>query len=276
MTPVSSSAGAAQSPGATATGGAEPAIRRSAVRHSAFGNLVRTETLLLVREIVPLLWGIGFPMALLAIMGSFSHGPDKSLGGFSLVASYEPILIAFTISTFALQGLPTVLAGYRERGILRRLNATPVGAGRLLAAQLTVNLTIALIATAGILIVGDAAFGVPLPGQPAGFAISLLLAAAAMLTLGLFIASLARTGRVAAAAGTMVFLPLMFFAGLWLPQATMPATLRGISDRTPLGAAVAALHDSMAGQWPAASGLAVLAGCAAAFGLLAWRLFRWE
>jgi len=255
---------------------AEPAIRRPAARRSAFGNLVRTEALLLVREIVPLLWGAGFPMALLAVMGSFSHGPDKSLGGFSLVASYEPVLIAFTVATFALQGLPTVLAGYRERGILRRLNATPVGAGRLLAAQLTVNLTIALISTVGILIVGDAAFGVPLPGQPAGFALALLLAAAAMIALGLFIASIARSGRVAGAVGTMVFLPLMFFAGLWMPQAVMPAALRDIGGYTPLGAAVAALQASMAGQWPSASGLAVLAGYAVAFGLLAWRLFRWE
>jgi ABC-2 type transport system permease protein len=245
-------------------------------RRSALSNLIRTETLLLVREVVPLLWGVGFPMALLAVMGSFSRGPDKSLGGITLVAAYEPVLIAFTLATFALQGLPTVLAGYRERGILRRLNATPVGAARLLAAQLTVNLTIALISTAGILIVGDAAFGVPLPGQPAGFVLALLLAAAAMLTLGLFIASVARSGRVAGAAGTMVFLPLMFFAGLWIPRALMPATLRGIGDRTPLGAAVAALHDSMAGQWPSAGGLAVLAGYAVVFGVLAWRLFRWE
>jgi ABC-2 type transport system permease protein len=254
----------------------EPAIRRAAARRSAFDSLVRTEALLLVREIVPLLWGVGFPMILFAVMGSFSHGPDKSLGGFSLVASYEPILIAFTVATFALQGLPTQLAGYRERGILRRLNATPVGAGRLLAAQLTVNLTIALISTIGILIVGAAAFGVPLPGQPAGFALALLLTAAAMLTLGLFIASIARSGRVAAAVGTMVFLPLMFFAGLWMPQATMPKGLLAVGDHTPLGAAVAALHDSMTSQWPSASGLAVLAGYAVVFGLLAWRLFRWE
>jgi ABC-2 type transport system permease protein len=245
-------------------------------RPSAFRHLVETEARLLVREIVPLLWGVGFPMVLLCVMGAFSHGPDKSLGGFSLVAAYEPILIAFSCATFALQGLPAVIAGYRERGILRRLNATPVGAGRLLLAHLTVNLSVSLVATAGILIVGDAAFGVPLPGQPAGFILALVLTAAAMLTLGLFVASLARTGRVAGAVGTMIFLPLMFFAGLWTPQATMPAALRRAGDDTPLGAAVSALQHSMAGQWPSASGLAILAGYSVAFGLLAWRLFRWE
>jgi ABC-2 type transport system permease protein len=255
---------------------AEPTRTSPGRRPSAFRNLVETEAKLLVREIVPLLWGVGFPMVLLSVMGAFSHGPDKSLGGFSLVAVYEPVLIAFSCATFALQGLPAVIAGYRERGVLRRLNATPVGAGRLLLAHLTVNLSVSLIATAGILIVGDAAFGVPLPGQPAGFILALVLTAAAMLTLGLFVASLARTGRVAGAVGTMIFLPLMFFAGLWMPQATMPAALRSAGDDTPLGAAVSALHDSMAGQWPSASGLAILAGYAVAFGLLAWRLFRWE
>ena len=249
---------------------------RIGFRRSAFYNLVRTEARLQVREVVPLLWGVGFPMALLAVMGAFSHGPDSSLGGFSLVAAYEPILIAFTCATFALQGLPTVLAGYRERGILRRLNATPVGAGRLLAAQLTLNLSVALIATLGILIVGAAAFGVSLPGQAAGFVLALLLTAAAMLTLGLLVASLARTGRVAGAVGTMLFLPLMFFAGLWTPQATMPAALRSAGDYTPLGAAVSALQHSMAGQWPPASTLAVLTGYTVACGLLGWRLFRWE
>jgi ABC-2 type transport system permease protein len=251
-------------------------IRPPQGQHSAFRNLVSTETKLMIREIVPLLWGLVFPMVLLTILGEFSDGPDKSLGGLSLVASYVPILIAFTCSTFALQGLPAVLAGYRERGILRRLNATPVGAGRLLGAQLTVNLSVSLIATLGILIVGDAGFGVPLPRQPAGFLLAVAATSAAMLTLGLLIASLARTGRVAGAVGTMLFLPLMFFAGLWIPQAQMPAGLRRVGDDTPLGAAVAALQHSMSGQWPSASGLAILAGYTVVFGVLAWRLFRWE
>jgi ABC-2 type transport system permease protein len=255
---------------------AHPRQARQRSQRSAFRNLVSTEARLLAREVVPLLWGIGFPIVLLSVMGSFSRGPDKSLGGFSLVAAYEPILIAFCCATFALQGLPTVLAGYRERGILRRLNATPVGAGRLLGAQLTVNLSVTVIATLGILITGYAAFGVPLPSQPAGFILAFGLTAAAMLGLGLLIASLARTGRVAGAVGTMLFLPLMFFAGLWMPQATMPAALRQVGDDTPLGAAVAALQHSMAGQWPSPASLIVLAGYAVVLGLLAWRLFRWE
>ena len=254
----------------------DPVTPPRTAQRSAFRTLVRTEARLLVREVVPLLWGVGFPVVLLCVMGAFSHGPDKSLGGFSLVASYEPVLIAFTIATFALQGLPTVLAGYRERGILRRLNAAPVGAGRLLGAQLTVNIAISLVATIGIIVVGDAAFGVPLPSQPAGFLLALVLTATAMLTLGLLVASLARTGRVAGGVGTMLFLPLMFFAGLWTPQATMPAALRRVGDDTPLGAAVSALQHSMSGQWPSAAGLVILAGYTAAFGLLAWRFFRWE
>jgi ABC-2 type transport system permease protein len=258
---------------------ADPASRRQAQRsgqRSAFRNLTVIEARLLAREVVPLLWGVGFPMVLLTVIGTFSGGADSSLGGISLVAAYVPVLVAFSCATFALQGLPTVLAGYRERGILRRLNATPVGAGRLLGAQLTVNLSVTLIGCAGILVVGAAAFGVPLPGQPAGFVLAFGLTAAAMIGLGLLVASLARNGRVAGAAGTMLFLPLMFFAGLWMPQATMPAALRTVGDDTPLGAAVAALSRSMAGQWPSAASLAALAGYAVVFGLLAWRLFRWE
>jgi ABC-2 type transport system permease protein len=253
-----------------------PAGPRAGRPHSAFRNLVRTETLLLVREVVPLAWGVGFPIVLLTIMGLVSHGAEASLGGISLVASYVPVLIAFSVSTFALQGLPAVLAGYRERGILRRLNATPVGAGRLLGAQVAVNLTVAVLDAVLVLAVGRLAFGVALPGQAGGFILALILTCAAMLSLGLLIASLATTGRVAGAAGTMLFLPLMFFAGLWMPQATMPAGLRTVGDYTPLGAAVSALQHSMAGQWPSNVGLAVLAGYAVVLGLAAWRFFRWE
>jgi ABC-type branched-subunit amino acid transport system ATPase component len=83
----------------------------------------------------------------------------------------------------------------------------------------------------------DERYGVFLPRQLAGFVIAALLAAAALLAVGLFIAAVAPGGRAAQAIGTLTFFPMMFFAGLWLPIPQMPSLLRHISHATPLGAA---------------------------------------
>jgi ABC-2 type transport system permease protein len=69
---------------------------------------------------------------------------------------------------------------------------------------------------------------------------------------------------------------MMFFAGLWLPRAQMPPLLRHISDATPLGSAARAIGDTMAGHWPHALALGVMAAWAIACGAAAIRLFRWE
>ena len=87
---------------------------------------------------------------------------------------------------------------------------------------------------------------------------------------------MAPSGRGANAIGALLFFPMMFFAGLWLPRAAMPPVLRDISDFTPLGAAVQALQDSAQGHWPHPLDLAVMACYALVFGVAAARLFRWE
>jgi len=69
---------------------------------------------------------------------------------------------------------------------------------------------------------------------------------------------------------------MMFFAGLWVPRQTMPSALLHVSDYTPLGAATAAIQDTMHGQWPGVAHLGVLAVYALVLSLAASRLFRWE
>jgi hypothetical protein len=81
-------------------------------------RMAAVEAKLLLRERLPLFWGIAVPMALLTIMSASAGGPDPQLGALRLVAVYEPVLIAFVAATFAMQGLPIVLANYRERDIL--------------------------------------------------------------------------------------------------------------------------------------------------------------
>jgi ABC-2 type transport system permease protein len=232
--------------------------------------LTLTEAKLLVREPLALCWGLAFPMALLAVMGVSA----SSIDGVSLVTIYEPIVIAFVSVVFGVQGIPVQVAGYRERRILRRLATTPAGPVRVIGAQLIVSLIVVLAATVGVLAVGRLGFGVPLPRQPAGFALVVVLAATAMLALGVLIGALAPTARSAGAAGTVLFFPLMYFAGLWTPQVS-PTTAH-IGQYTPLGAAAQALRDSMTGGWPHPVAIAVLGGCTLVCALAAARFFRWD
>jgi ABC-2 type transport system permease protein len=239
-------------------------------------KLVGTEWRLLRREPIALFWAVAFPVILLIVMGLASSGPDKDLGGVSLVATYVPILLAFELAILAINALPTVVASYREKGILRRLATTPVAPSRVLIAQIAVHLAVVVAAAVLVLAIARAAFGVALPEQAFGFAVAYALTAAALFGVGLLVAAAAPTSRTANAIGAIVFFPMMFFAGLWVPRAAMGATLRDVSDATPLGAGVGALQRAMQGDFPRPMHLAALAVWALVASVAARTLFRWD
>lgn len=202
--------------------------------------------------------------------------PQHSLGGLKFIVVYTPVVMMLTLTILSLSALPAALASYRDKGYLRRLSTTPVGAVRLMAAQLGIVAGVAAAVVILLVLIAHFAFSVPVPQQLGGFILAILLTMCAMASLGTLIAAIAPTQRVAAAVGSLLFFPLMFFAGLWVPQAEMGAVLRHISQYTPLGAAVPSVQASITGAWPGTVHLLVLAGYAVVFCGLATRLFRWD
>ncbi|MEU4539805.1 ABC transporter permease [Streptosporangium sp. NPDC023825] len=250
----------------------------TAERGFATWRLIKAESTLCVRDKVAPLWGIGFPLVLLIILGSVSdlREPVEADGGLTYFDLYVPVLILFNLAILATASLPTTLAGYRENGVLRRMRTTPVGPARVLAAQLVANFAIAVVAMALFLAVAGFGFGVGLPEHLPGFALAWLLAAAALLAIGLLITALAPGRGPATAIGTVLFFPLMFFAGLWVPISQMPPLLRNIAPYTPLGAGMGAFQDAYLGHFPSAVPLLTLAAYAVVCAFVAVRWFRWE
>jgi ABC-2 type transport system permease protein len=171
--------------------------------------------------------------------------------------------------------LSSTLASYREKGILRRLATTPVPPIRLLGAQALIYLGVGVVIDIVLLLVAIGC-GMPVPHRLGGFVVSLVLVAATTLGIGMLITAVAPSARVAQAVSTVALFPLMFFAGLWIPRATMSPTLRTISDYTPLGAGVRAVQASIGGHWPSTIALVVMAGYTLVCGAAATRTFRWE
>ncbi|MFF0437044.1 ABC transporter permease [Streptomyces sp. NPDC004327] len=241
-------------------------------------TLLRTELRLFAREPAFLFWVLAAPTVLLVILGSIPsfREPSADLGGLRTVDVYVPVAVLFALITAGLQAVPPVLAGYRERGILRRLSTTPVRPGALLAAQLALNGAAGLGSALLVIAVGRLAFGVALPGNLPGYALALLLATAGSLALGATVCAVSRTQKIAQGIGSAVYFPSMFTSGIWLPVQMMPDTLRGIVEFTPLGAATRALSAAASGAWPAWTALGTMALWAVLLTGSAVRWFRWE
>ncbi|MFJ1925897.1 ABC transporter permease [Streptomyces sp. NPDC088131] len=240
--------------------------------------VLRSETRLFLREPGSLFWILVFPTVLMTVLGlipSFREH-DDGLGGRRVIDLYVPVAVLLAMIMAGLQAMPPVLTGYRERGILRRMSVTPVRPAALLGAQIVLHGVAALGSAVLVMAVGRIAFGVRLPGQPFGYLLALLLAVACVLALGSLVCAVSRTTKISAAIGSVVFFPMMFTAGVWVPVQAMPGTLRHIVQATPFGAASQALDRAASGAWPSWGCLGVMVLWAVAVAAVAIRTFRWE
>jgi ABC-2 type transport system permease protein len=245
---------------------------------SALGAMTKTETRLFFRE--PLLPALVLVLPVLLVIGfglipGFGD-PSSDLSGQSGTEYIASIGVAIVLAVLGLSILPTTLGTYRERGVLRRLRATPVTPRILLGAQLLLVGGATVAATVLLVAVGSLGFGVAVPRNLAGFVLAVGLGAASLLSLGLLVAAVAPSAKAANAIGMTLFFPSMFLAGVYIPRETFSPFLRHVSDGTPLGAALAAVRDTWQGSWPHPTQVATMVGWALVAAVVAARTFRWE
>lgn len=222
---------------------------------------------------------VGIPLALLLVFGLMpgANEPDPKYGGHSALATViAPMAVTILLAMLALTHFPNVMGTYREKGLLKRLSASPVRPGLLLAAQLLVNLAAAVVVVLLIAGVGGLALGIPLPGNPGGFLLSIVLGALALFSVGLLVAALAPTGRAASGIGSAVFFPMLALGGVWVPKERLPVFLQHVADVLPLGSTLNALRATWAGDAPELLQLGAMAVFAVACTTIAARVFRWE
>ncbi len=244
----------------------------------AWSAVLRTETRLFGRDPVATIWGFLLPVVAFVVLGCV-HGlktPSPDLSGGTYLEVYQSVLPLLGASMIALAALPPVIAAYRERGVLKRYAVTPMSPNSVLGAQLVIHFAAALCTGLVVLLVGVFAFDTGPGATTWGWLLTLVLTIPALLGLGLFVAAVTPTAKVAGAVGTVLFFPLMFGAGLWVPRATMPPAMRAICDWTPLGAADRAMSATVAGHAPPVFALLALVAYAVVLWLLAVRLFRWS
>ena len=192
-------------------------------------------------------------------------------------AYFVPSILAMALMQLGVfAAIPLVVQ--REKGILRRLNATPLSRATLVASNVAMRLLIAIVQTILILGIGAALFGVVILGSIALAAGVIVLGALTFLAIGYLIASYARTEESANAMASVVQFPLMFLSGIFFPIAFMPDWLQPVAAIMPLTYLGDALRQVMVGGGayaPLPVDLLVLGAWLAVCFLLSARFFRW-
>jgi ABC-2 type transport system permease protein len=137
------------------------------------------------------------------------------------------------VMTASLYGALHINAELRQKGIIRKLAATPITRVEWLVSNVLYQLVLAAISTSLILLVSYIAFGV-------GLRINLWLPLFIILTvvtfvgLGMVLAPIARDAEGASAAGNAILFPMMFLSGTFFPIDLMPAMLQTFAYVLPL------------------------------------------
>jgi ABC-2 type transport system permease protein len=238
------------------------------------------EIKIFAREPLGLFGTVGVPVLVFVIFGRMFGrrltSPPPQVGTF--VNSELPVLAALLMTLSAVLSLITVIAIYREGGILKRLRATPLRPWTILTAHVLVKLLFTAMTVMLMILAGKHYYPVNLAIPFTSFVAALILSTLGILSIGFLIASLVPTARFAQPVGSLILYPMIGLSGLFLPLSSLPPPLRFVARLIPLTYAVSLLNGVLKGDaWSAHLG-DVLA-LVAAFVILtavAARVFRWE
>jgi ABC-2 type transport system permease protein len=196
----------------------------------------------------------------------------------NFISYFVPSILALSVMQLGIFAAVPLVAD-REKGILKRLSATPLRRWQLVGANTLMRLLIALVQTVIIVGVGSVFFGVQISGSlllAAGF---VALGAVSFLALGYVLASFTRTEEAANGMTQVIQFPMMFLSGVFFPIEAMPQFLQSIARLIPLTYLADALRQVMVGGtafaplWVCA---AVLVGWLVVCFAIASRKFQWQ
>jgi ABC-2 type transport system permease protein len=201
--------------------------------------------------------------------------------GFDYIDFLVPGIIAMAIMTNGIYGVSGSFVTYRQKGVLRRLKATPLPLRSFVGASVLVHLVRSLITAGLVLLVGVVLFGVNVTGVNvlSKTALLSLIGSGAFVALGFFIAAIARNTEIAAALAQVIATPMMFLSGIFFPMDNAPAWIQPVVKALPLTYLANALRDVIIKGhtlWFVRWDVLILTVTGVLFFGLSVRYFRWE
>jgi ABC-2 type transport system permease protein len=238
------------------------------------------EAKLFLREPASAFFTLVFPLMMLFIFGSI-YGSQTIPGADNSQEAISNLIPAFTAMVIGMAGMMPVtitLATYREKGILRRLQTTPIHPLVVMAAQVIV---VFIMTTLGVFLLyaaGKIFFNVSFVGNIFSILGGFILASLSFFGVGFILAGTMPSARTAQIVAMVLLYPMLILSGAAWPRELMPATVERISAFLPLTYVVNLLRGLWIGEgWSLhLMDVSILVTMLMVGVLISIKLFRWE
>ncbi len=156
-----------------------------------------------------------------------------------------PGLIAMSVMQLSVFSVAFVFVDFKEKGILKRVLATPVQPYQFVIANIITRLVIAVIQALFFILVGVIFFHVQVIGSYVLILLSVILGAIMFLGLGFTISGLSKTTESVPAFANLIVFPMLFLGGTFFAVDAMPMWLQYVSKILPLTYFSHAVRDVM-------------------------------
>jgi ABC-2 type transport system permease protein len=241
-------------------------------------KLAWVELKLFGREPITMAFAFALPLIFLFVMGGvFKNNPDPSVyRGVGAMDYYTPAYVGLVICSVGVVALPLHFTSYRERGVLRRLRASPLPLWTVFGSQMIVSFVVALLGSVLLTGVSKLAFDAVMPESPLLVLAAFVAGVVCFSAFGILLGSVLPTVRAAQGLGLILFIVMMILSGAGPPPEVMTDPMRYIGGATPLKYVILLLQDVWLGtSWNWVT-FCIVAGVTVAASLLSLRLFRWE
>lgn len=170
---------------------------------------------------------------------------NSKVNGMSYVDFVVPGLITMSLLQMTIFSIAFVVAQQREKGVLKRLFATPMRPWDFMIAQVLTRLIIGLIQVMLLIAVAILALNYHMNGSFLAVIAVAILGILVFLSLGFIISGIAKTVETVPAIANMILFPMIFFGNIFFPLDNLPKWLKPVAEVLPIKYLADALRNIM-------------------------------
>jgi len=239
--------------------------------------LTVNELVLFWREPVAMFFSLLFPVALLVLTMAVRTPTDAPK---DIVTNHVvPTLMVLNMASMAIYGVPGTIASYRQSKFLKRLKCSPARPIAILGSLAASSFAVTMFGVGLLIVIAMWLYGARLAGSFIGLWGAFNLAFWSLSATFLFITSVTRSERISSTVSQVIFFPIMFLSGVFIPVERLPDWIaRYVSPVIPVTHAV----ELMQGAWLGTPWDKLTVPIVALFGFLILGLavatytFKWE